>query len=86
MDSPLPFLNNNENAQPELHSLNSGPWPPRPMEPEEPTVRRVRSAPASSNKADQFEFLKGNPLALLLLGIVIGFLIANMRPMVIQPK
>jgi hypothetical protein len=33
---------------------------------------------------DIFENLKGNPLALVLLGIVIGVLIVNMRPLVIK--
>lgn len=35
-------------------------------------------------KADVFESLKGNPMALVLLGIVIGALLVNMRPVVIK--
>ena len=37
-------------------------------------------------KPDVFESLKANPMGLILLGIIIGVLIANMRPVVIQPK
>lgn len=35
-------------------------------------------------KADVFESLKANPMALVLLGIVIGALLVNMRPVVIK--
>jgi hypothetical protein len=33
-----------------------------------------------------FEALKANPMSLILLGIVIGVLLANMRPVIIQSK
>jgi hypothetical protein len=48
------------------------------MQEEDP--RDVAVAP----KADVFESLKGNPMALVLLGIVIGALLVNMRPVVIK--
>jgi hypothetical protein len=35
-------------------------------------------------RADVFESLKANPMALVLLGIVIGALLVNMRPVVIK--
>jgi hypothetical protein len=36
---------------------------------------------------DPLEFLKNtNPIGLILLGIVIGVLIVNMRPIVVQTK
>jgi hypothetical protein len=35
-------------------------------------------------KADVFDSLKANPMALVLLGIVIGALLVNMRPVVIK--
>jgi hypothetical protein len=76
----LPFLKQNEpqsrNAQSESE------WPQRPpphyMQDDEP--RDVATAP----KADVFESLKGNPMALVLLGIIIGALLVNMRPVVIK--
>lgn len=35
-------------------------------------------------KTDVFESFKGNPMALVLLGIIIGALLVNMRPVVIK--
>jgi hypothetical protein len=35
---------------------------------------------------DVFESLRANPMGLILLGIIVGVIIANMRPVVIQPK
>lgn len=35
-------------------------------------------------KPDVLESLKGNPMALILLGIIIGALLVNMRPVVIK--
>jgi hypothetical protein len=43
-------------------------------------ARDVATAP----RADVFESLKGNPMALVLLGIIIGALLVNMRPVVIK--
>lgn len=38
-------------------------------------------------KDDPFEKLKNNPLVLgLLMGIVIGIILTNMRPVIINPK
>jgi hypothetical protein len=35
-------------------------------------------------KADVLDSIKGNPMALVLLGIIIGALLVNMRPVVIK--
>jgi hypothetical protein len=37
-------------------------------------------------KKDPFEAFKENQIGLILLGIVIGVLIANMRPVIFQAK
>lgn len=37
-------------------------------------------------KKNPFDALKDNQIGLILLGIVIGFLLANMRPVVFQAK
>jgi hypothetical protein len=37
-------------------------------------------------RSDVFESLRTNPMGLILLGIIVGVIIANMRPVVIQPK
>jgi len=40
----------------------------------------------SQQKKDIFESFKENQIGLILLGMVIGFLLANMRPVVFQAK
>jgi hypothetical protein len=40
----------------------------------------------SQQKKDMFESFKENQIGLILLGMVIGFLLANMRPVVFQAK
>jgi hypothetical protein len=37
-------------------------------------------------KKNPFDSLRDNQIALILLGIVIGYLLANMRPIVFQAK
>ena len=37
-------------------------------------------------KKDPFDAFKENQIGLILLGMVIGFLLANMRPVVFQAK
>jgi preprotein translocase subunit Sss1 len=37
-------------------------------------------------KKDLLESFKENPIGLILLGIVIGYIISNMRPIVFQAK
>jgi len=70
----LPFLSQTQNepsSRNEQHEWPEVPPPPR------------RFAPAE--KTDVFESLKNvNPVALILIGIVIGTLIVSMRPIVVQ--
>jgi hypothetical protein len=40
----------------------------------------------SHQKKDMLESFKENQIGLILLGMVIGFLLANMRPVVFQAK
>jgi hypothetical protein len=42
--------------------------------------------PQPATKKDPFEAFKENQIGLILLGIVIGVIIANMRPVVFQAK
>jgi len=82
----LPFLK----QQSEPPSSRSAPppeneWPshmdsPRRFEPLYNTVDRPQV------KKDPFEAFKENQIGLILLGMVIGFLLANMRPVVFQAK
>jgi hypothetical protein len=77
----LPFLKQNEPQS--RNAPSESEWPQqqqqqRYMQDDEP--RDVATAP----KADVFESLKGNPMALVLLGIIIGALLVNMRPVVIK--
>jgi hypothetical protein len=75
----LPFLKQNEPQS--RNAPSESEWPQqqqqRYMQEE---ARDVATAP----KADVFESLKGNPMALVLLGIIIGALLVNMRPVVIK--
>ena len=73
----LPFLKQNEPQSRNAPSESDWPQPQRYMQEE---VRDLATAP----KADVFESLKGNPMALVLLGIIIGALLVNMRPVVIK--
>jgi len=76
----LPFLKQNEPQS--RNAPSESDWPQRPpphyMQDDEP--RDIAVAP----KGDVFESLKGNPMALVLLGIIIGALLVNMRPVVIK--
>ena len=75
----LPFLKQNEPQS--RNAPSESDWPQRPpphyMQDDEP---RDIAVP----KADVLESLKGNPMALVLLGIIIGALLVNMRPVVIK--
>jgi hypothetical protein len=52
-------------------------------EEEEPLPRRMMFAPPPIKK-DPFASLKENHVALILLGIVIGVIIMNMRPIIVN--
>jgi hypothetical protein len=80
----LPFLQPKEDAPP-LRNVQSpeNEWPDRERQ---MPAYMYTGPPDISVKPDFFEQFKGNPVALILLGIVIGVLLTNMRPLVIQPK
>lgn len=75
----LPFLSKSE---PQSRSEAEHDWRPteNAFEPREPYAPQQAQKPAT----DALEFLKANPMGLILIGIVIGVLIANMRPVVIK--
>jgi hypothetical protein len=78
----LPFLKQNEPQS--RNAPSESDWPQRPpphyMQDDEPRGAMDIATP----KADVFDSLKANPMALVLLGIVIGALLVNMRPVVIK--
>lgn len=82
----LPFLK--QSSEPPSRSapppLPENEWPshidsPRRFEP-------LYSVERPREKKDPFEAFKENQIGLILLGMVIGFLLANMRPVVFQAK
>jgi len=72
---PPPFLSSkNEESEP---PANEWPAAPSPM----PMFRQA--PPPAENQIDK---LKNNPIVLgILIGIVIGILLTNMRPVIINP-
>jgi hypothetical protein len=77
----LPFLSKSE------------PLPPRPQsvqlenEWDRQRLQELHDDRFQQPKKDPFEMLKtANPIALILLGIVIGTLIVSMRPIVVQAR
>jgi hypothetical protein len=77
----LPFLKQNDR---EPQSRNAPPsesdWPREHQR----YVPQQEDMMAGPPRTDVFESLKANPMALVLLGIVIGALLVNMRPVVIK--
>ena len=76
----LPFLS--KSGEPQLRN-------DRPQsESEWPQQQQTRFEPdyTVQAKPDVLESLKANPMGLILLGLILGILLANMRPVVIQPK
>jgi hypothetical protein len=75
----LPFLSKGQ--EPQLRN-------DRPQSESEWPQQQTRFEPvyAEPHKPDVLESLKANPMGLILLGLIIGILLANMRPVVIQPK
>ena len=84
----LPFLKQQSSEPPSRSApppLPENEWPshmdsPRRFEPLYTTDRPQQV------KKDPFEAFKENQIGLILLGIVIGVLIANMRPVIFQAK
>ena len=73
MDRP-PFLSKSD-PSPENEE---DPWPQQPH-PQQPVFVQAQRQP------DIFEQLKMNPMALVVIGIIIGAFLVNMRPVVIKP-
>ena len=86
MAENLPFLTGN--AEPQLRSArpqSESEWPARDDQPS--NFQPVMFAQEPKSKVDLGDFFKNtNPMAILLLGIVIGVIVVSMRPIVIQPK
>jgi len=53
---------------------------------EEPQQQRRFVPMYEPPKKNVFDSLKDNQMALVLLGIVIGVIIMNMRPIIVNPK
>jgi len=81
----LPFLSKSAPLPPPAASEpdNRGAAWDQPEE-EEPRVNRYMFAPPPLEKKDPFAALKENHVALILLGIVIGVIIMNMRPIIVN--
>jgi hypothetical protein len=74
----LPFLKQNDREPQSRNAPSESDWPrehQRYVSQQEDVV---------TPRPDVFESLKANPMALVLLGIVIGALLVNMRPVVIK--
>ena len=78
----LPFLTKpNEPSRNDRAPPSENEWPVRQeMLEQQPRYIEVPAKP------DVFESIRANPMALILIGIIVGVIIANMRPVVIQPK
>jgi len=77
----LPFLS--KSGEPQLRNdrpQSESEWPQQQQQ------TRFEPVYAEAHKPDVLESLKANPMGLILLGLIIGILLANMRPVVIQPK
>ena len=77
----LPFLT--KSGEPQLRNdrpQSENEWPQQQQQ------ARFETVYAEQPKPDVLESLKANPMGLILLGLIIGILLANMRPVVIQPK
>jgi len=80
----LPFLTKNTESQSRSAPppLPENEWPSHMDSPHQFDTFVERP----QQKKDPFEAFKENQIGLILLGMVIGFLLANMRPVVFQAK
>ena len=85
MADNLPFLTGNaEHPSRSARPQSESEWPAREEQPPS-NFQLMHDEPKS--KVDLGDFFKNtNPMAILLLGIVIGVIVVSMRPIVIQPK
>ena len=75
----LPFLSKNEEPSPNVRPPRSeSEWPQGDFQ---PAFQPMAQPPV---KPDVLDALRANPMGLVLLGIIIGFLLANMRPVIIK--
>jgi hypothetical protein len=90
----LPFLS--QSAEPSLRSVppqqqpepeprNPRAWTPQQDFDDPPPPRRFVPAFDPPRQQNVFDSLKDNQVALILIGIVIGVLIMNMRPIIVNP-
>jgi hypothetical protein len=85
----LPFLS--QSAEPSSRSVQPPEpeprraWTPQPDFEEPPPQRRFVPISDQARQQNVFESLKENQVALILIGIVIGVLIMNMRPIIVNP-
>jgi hypothetical protein len=81
-----PFLSNPEPSSRNVPLPESEPvrevWTPQPDF--EPPQRQFYAEPPRP-KSDPFAMFKENNIGLILLGIVIGVIIMNMRPIIVNP-
>lgn len=75
----LPFLKQNDREPPSRNAPSESDWPQHQR-----YVPQQEDVAIAGPRPDVFESLKANPMALVLLGIVIGALLVNMRPVVIK--
>jgi hypothetical protein len=74
MDRPPPFLSKSDQSN--LQETEE--WP------EHPTYQRNQVFDAQQKPQSFFDGLKDNPMALVLIGIILGAILVNMRPLVIK--
>jgi hypothetical protein len=88
----LPFLS--QNPEPSSRSVQPPPpeheprvraWTPQQDFEEAVPPRRFVPAFEQTRQQNIFDSLKDNHVALILIGIVIGVLIMNMRPIIVNP-
>ena len=86
MAENLPFLTGNaEHPSRSARPQSESEWPARDEPPSNFQPMVMHDEPKS--KVDLGDLFKNtNPMAILLLGIVIGVIVVSMRPIVIQPK
>jgi hypothetical protein len=88
MAENLPFLTGNaEHPSRSGRPQSENEWPAREEQQPSNFQPMAMMSDEPKTKMDLGDFFKNtNPMAILLLGIVIGVIVVSMRPIVIQPK
>jgi hypothetical protein len=87
----LPFLSqsaepSSRNVPPPEPDSRARAWTPQPdFDDQLPSRRFVPAFEPPARQQNVFDSLKDNQVALILIGIVIGVLIMNMRPIIVNP-